>query len=68
MFELFFCELPPGRWLLMAAGLEQPMRFLTDPRFSAEDLAWSHASGMFASRCHDALADFRFTGNADAVP
>lgn len=68
VFELFFCDLPPACSLLIAASLQQPLQFLEDPRFSAEDLAWLHACGKRAPRCVDALAELGFTGDGDAVP
>ena len=68
VFELFFRKLPPQRGFLMAAGLEQAVAFLEAVHFSADDLQWLRASGRFAPGFVDRLADFRFTGDVDAMP
>lgn len=68
VFELFVRKLPAERGFLMAAGLEQAVQFLEDMRFTAEDLAWLHKSGMFSPGFLDGLKDFRFTGDVDALP
>jgi nicotinate phosphoribosyltransferase len=67
-FELFFRKLPARRGFLMAAGLEQALDFLEHLRFSPADLAWLRASGHFSNAFVDNLAEFRFTGEVDAVP
>jgi len=68
VFELFVRKLPAERGFLMAAGLEQAVQFLEDMRFTPEDLAWLHRSGMFSPGFLDGLKDFRFTGDVDALP
>lgn len=68
VFELFFRKLPPQRGFLMAAGLEQAVGFLETVHFSADELDWLRASGRFAPAFIDSLADFRFTGDVDAIP
>src|SRR5271165_6141615 len=68
VFELFFRKLPPCRGFLMAAGLEQALDFLETLRFSPEERAWLTASGLFSPGFAETLADFRFTGDVDAMP
>jgi nicotinate phosphoribosyltransferase len=68
VFELFVRKLPPERGFLMAAGLEQVVEFLETMRFTADELAWLRASGMFSSGFVDGLAELRFTGDVDAIP
>lgn len=68
VFELFFRKLPPERGFLLAAGLEQAVAYLETLRFSAEELDWLAASGLFAPDFVASLAEFRFTGDVDAVP
>src|SRR5579862_4104230 len=53
-FELFARHLPPKRNYLVAAGLEQAVKFLENVRFTSEDI--------------DYLAKFRFTGDLWAIP
>ena len=68
VFELFFRKLPPQRGFLMAAGLEQAVAFLEAVHFSADDLQWLREVGLFAPGFVDLLADFRFSGDVDAMP
>jgi nicotinate phosphoribosyltransferase len=69
VFELFVRKLPPGRGFLMAAGLEQAVRFLETMRFTPDDLAWLRASDMFSEGWFpDELHALRFTGDVDAMP
>lgn len=67
-FELFVRKMPPHRHFLLAAGLEQVLRFLANLRFTAGDLQWLRECGRFTSAFVDSLADLRFTGDVDAVP
>ncbi|MDR3536372.1 MAG: nicotinate phosphoribosyltransferase [Acetobacteraceae bacterium] len=68
VFELFVRKLPATRGFLMAAGLEQATQFLESMRFTPDELAWLRTSGMFSPVFLDGLADFRFTGDVDAMP
>ncbi|MBX5452865.1 MAG: nicotinate phosphoribosyltransferase [Acidobacteriia bacterium] len=67
-FELFVRKLPPERQFLLMAGLEQLVDFLENARFSPEELAWLRANGDFSPEFLDYLANFRFTGDVDALP
>jgi nicotinate phosphoribosyltransferase len=68
VFELFFRKLPPRRGFLVAAGLDQALRFLEEARFSAEDCAALRRAGQFPERFIAELAAFRFSGDVDAMP
>lgn len=68
IFELFVRKLPPGRSFLVAAGLEQAVRYLESMRFSNDDLTWLRSSGTLSHKFIDKLKDFRFTGSVDAMP
>lgn len=68
VFEFFVRALPKTRSFLMAAGLEQAIAYLTELRFREEDVAWLERSGRFSAPFVDSLADFRFTGDVDAMP
>jgi nicotinate phosphoribosyltransferase len=68
VFELFVRKLPERRGFLMAAGLELAVRFLETLHFSAEDLNALRRMDLFPEAFLDGLADFRFTGDADALP
>lgn len=68
VFEFFVRRLPPDRNFLLAAGLEQVLEFLVGARFTAADLAWLGASGRFRADFVARLAEWRFTGDVDALP
>lgn len=68
VFELFVRKLPARRGFLMAAGLGQIVDFLENLHFLPEDLDYLRRSGRFSARFLDGLADFRFTGDVDAIP
>ncbi|MBI2305781.1 MAG: nicotinate phosphoribosyltransferase [Rhodocyclales bacterium] len=67
-FEFFVRRLPARRGFLVAAGLEQVLDYLEGLRFSSEELQWLAASGRFSADFLASLADFRFTGDVDAMP
>jgi nicotinate phosphoribosyltransferase len=68
VFEFFVRKLPAHRNFLVAAGLEQVLDFLTELRFSDDELAWLDRSGRFNSTLLRYLQTLRFTGDVDAVP
>jgi nicotinate phosphoribosyltransferase len=68
VFEFFVRKLPDRRTFLLAAGLEQAVDFLLDLRFGPSELDWLKRSGRFSDTLLDRLADFRFTGDVDAMP
>jgi nicotinate phosphoribosyltransferase len=68
VFEFFVRKLPPTRGFLLAAGLEQVLRFLEAFRFQPAELDWLRSSGKFDDAFVDALAALRFTGDVDAMP
>ncbi len=67
-FELFIRKLPRERHFLLAAGLAQVVRYLTDLRFTRDELDWLAVDGRFPADFVDSLADLRFTGDLDAMP
>src|SRR3954454_20699362 len=67
IFELFARRLPPQRSWLMAAGLGPTLRLVTDIRFGESELGYLESIG-FRDRFLEYLADFRFTGDIDALP
>jgi nicotinate phosphoribosyltransferase len=68
IFELFVRKLPPHRNFLIAAGLEQAIDFLLHARCDEKGIQWLRDKGGFSSRLCDFLAQFRFTGDVDALP
>ncbi len=67
VFEFFSRKLPARRGFLMAAGLAQVVEFLENVRFGADELDWVRSTGRFGTDFIDYLADFRFTGDVDAM-
>lgn len=68
VFEFFVRDLPPQRNFLLSAGQESVLEFLEGARFQEEELAFLHRSGHFSEGFVDWLADWRFTGEVDALP
>lgn len=68
VFEFFVRKLPPQRNFLVAAGLEQALKFLQDLRFSDDELSWLIRGGRFSAPLIDYLSDFRFSGDVHAMP
>jgi nicotinate phosphoribosyltransferase len=68
VFELFVRKLPPQRNFMIAAGLEQALAYLAQLRFTPEEIAWVAGCGRFTPEFARELADFRFTGDVEAMP
>jgi nicotinate phosphoribosyltransferase len=68
VFEFYIRNLPSQRNFLMAAGLEQVLEYLENLRFTQLERGWLKTSGRFPEDFVDSLADFRFTGDVDALP
>jgi nicotinate phosphoribosyltransferase len=68
VFEFFVRKLPAQRSFLVAAGLEQVIEYLETVRFTDDERAYLAGIGRFTPAFIDALKDFRFTGDVDAMP
>jgi nicotinate phosphoribosyltransferase len=68
VFEFFVRKLPPDRGFLVAAGLEQAVRYLLEAQCSPAELDWLRSCGRFTGRLIDFLSGFRFSGDVDAPP
>lgn len=71
IFELFVRRLPDHRAYLITAGLEQALDYLATLRFTSEQIAYLRRHTAFADvsrEFFDYLGDFRFTGDAWAMP
>ncbi|NVJ03079.1 nicotinate phosphoribosyltransferase [Myxococcus sp. AM009] len=68
VFSLFARRLPHRRNYLLAAGLDDALRYLEQLRFGAEALDWLASQGRFSDRLLGWLERFRFSGDVDAVP
>ncbi len=68
VFDLFYRKQGDMTAHAVAAGLEQAIDYIRELRFSAEDIAYLRGLNIFEQGFLDMLADFRFTGDVDAVP
>ena len=66
-FDLFFRALPPDRGYVVAAGLEQAVRYLETLSFDTEELAYLESLG-FPAATLEYLDGFEFTGSVRALP
>jgi nicotinate phosphoribosyltransferase len=67
VFEFFVRKLPAERNFLIAAGLEQALRFLENVRFTAEELKWLSGHGAFRPAFVRYLEELHFTGDVHAM-
>ncbi|HWC12299.1 MAG TPA: nicotinate phosphoribosyltransferase [Acidimicrobiales bacterium] len=67
-FSLFVRALPPGRGYLVAAGLDDALRWLGDLHFGSDELAALERLGVFDASFLDWLGGLRFRGAVRAVP
>jgi len=67
-YEFFVRRLPDNRRFLLAAGLAQALKFLTEARFTSEELEWLRHTGRFSRDFIEDLATWRFSGDVDAMP
>ncbi len=67
VFEFFVRKMPEGRNFFMAAGLEQVIGFLEAARFSEDEIEWLAGTGRFSRAFLDRLAQWRFTGDVEAM-
>jgi nicotinate phosphoribosyltransferase len=68
VFSLYIRRLPPSRGFLVAAGLDDVLRFLDQLHFSADDVAALERLFPFDRAFLDWLSSVRFTGGVRAVP
>jgi nicotinate phosphoribosyltransferase len=68
VFSLFVRRLPPRRNFLLAAGLDDALRYLETVRFAPEALDYLRSRPEFQAPFLEWLAGFRFTGEVWAVP
>ncbi len=67
-FSLFFRRLPPGWGYLVAAGLDDALRYLETVTFTDDDLAFLDSTGRFSPSFLERLRGFSFTGDVRAMP
>lgn len=68
VFDLFYRTNPCGNGYAIAAGLEQVIEYITNLRFSDEDIEYLRNLEKYSDDFIDALKAFRFTGELWAIP
>jgi len=68
VFDLFFRSPPFKGGYVVFAGLEPALRYLSELRFTEEDLSYLRSLGIFKESFLDYLKDFRFHGRVTAMP
>ncbi len=68
VFDLFVRTLPPGRSFLLAAGIDDALRYLEELHFEDSELAYLKSLGHFTTEFLDWLSGYRFSGSVWAVP
>jgi putative nicotinate phosphoribosyltransferase len=67
-FDVFFRSVPDGGGFAIAAGLEQVIDYITNLRFTFEDLEFLRKKNVFSEAFLRYLAGFYFSGDIWAVP
>lgn len=67
-FDLFVREPPRNRAYLVACGLEDVLNYISDLRFSREDLEYLKRQNIFSADFLNYLSKFRFRGDIWAMP
>ena len=68
VFDMFYRQQADTMNLAIFAGLEQLIDYIKALHFSEDDLAYLRTLNLFDEQFLRILADFRFTGDIDAVP
>ena len=68
VFDMFYRQQTDTMNYAIFAGLEQLIGYVADLHFDPKDLEYLDSLGLFDQSFLDRLANFRFTGDLDAVP
>ena len=66
-FDVFYRQNPDGGGFAIFAGLEQIVQYIENLHFSAQDIDFLRAQGMFSAEFLDYLAHFHFSGSIYAL-
>lgn len=67
VFEFFVRKLPAQRNFLIAAGLEQTLKFIENIGFTDDELEWLSGHGAFRPAFVRYLENFRYSGDVHAM-
>lgn len=68
VFDLFYRTNPCGNGFAIAAGLQQVIDYISNLRFSEEDIEYLRTLEKYSDAFLDSLRSFRFTGELWAIP
>lgn len=67
-FDLFFRNIPDDGGFAIVAGLEQAVEYISNLKFSSEDIDFLRDKGIFDEGFLEYLANFKFTCDVWAIP
>lgn len=67
-FDMFFRRIPDGGGYCIMAGVEQLIEYLSNLKFSKEDIEYLENKNIFSKEFLDYLIDFKFSCDVYAVP
>lgn len=67
-FDMFFRKVPDGGGFAIAYGLEQVVKYISELRFTNEDIEYLREKSIFSKEFLNYLSEFNFTGSIFAVP
>lgn len=67
-FDLFFRNIPDDGGFAIVAGLEQAVEYISNLKFSSEDIDFLRNKGIFDEGFLEYLANFKFTCDVWAIP
>lgn len=67
-FDMYFRQAPDGAGLAVMAGVEQLIKYLTNLKFSDEDIRYLRDKNMFCEEFLDYLKNFKFECDVWAIP
>ena len=68
VFSLFVRKYPPHRRYFVCCGLKEVLEYLSDLKFTGDDLDYLESTGFFNSHFLSYLEHFKFQGSVRALP
>ncbi|WP_346940097.1 nicotinate phosphoribosyltransferase [uncultured Clostridium sp.] len=67
-FDMFFRKIPDGGGYCIMAGVQQLIEYLTNLKFTDEDIEYLKSKAIFSEEFLNYLADFKFSCDVWAIP
>jgi len=68
VFDMFYRENPCGSGFAIMAGIRQLLEYISNLKFTEDDLAYLRSLELFSEEFLEYLQGFSFTGSIDAMP